>query len=102
MDTSLERRLDPRSREAHPEQIVVGDETFIRNDKMAEKHGVSERTVNRGDRDGAPYRFFGGVKYRPKGRYDQFILNSIQESKPQAGAAVKSSRHVSKKRRSAK
>ena len=50
---------------------------------MAEKHGVSERTVNRGDRDGAPYRFFGGVKYRPKGRYDQFILNSIRESRPQ-------------------
>ena len=84
MDTSSEQRLDPRSREGHPEQIVVGDETFIRNDKMAEKHGVSERTVNRGDRDGAPYRFFGGVKYRPKARYDQFILNSIQAGKPQA------------------
>ena len=82
MDTT-EQRLDPRRRELHPEQIVVGDETFIRNDKMAERHGVSERTVNRGDRDGAPYRFFGGVQYRPKGRYDQFILNSIQEGKPQ-------------------
>jgi hypothetical protein len=88
MDTSLERRLDPRSREAHPEQIVVGDETFIRNDKIAERHGVSERTVNRGDRDGAPYRFFGGVKYRPERRYDQFVLDSIQvrrQPQPQAG-----------------
>ena len=101
MDTT-EQRLDPRRRETHPEQIVVGDETFVRNDKMAEKHGVSERTVNRGDRDGAPYRFFGGIKYRPQGRYDQFILNSIREGKPQAGAAVKSARHISKKRRSAK
>jgi hypothetical protein len=88
MDTSPEQRLDPRSREAHPEQIVVGDETFIRNDKIAERHGVSERTVNRGDRDGAPYRFFGGVKYRPERRYDQFVLDSIQvrrQPQPQAG-----------------
>ena len=83
MDTT-EQRLDPRRREHHPEQIVVGDETFIRNDKMAERHGVSERTVNRGDRDGAPYRFFGGVKYRPRSRYEQFILNSIREGKPRA------------------
>jgi hypothetical protein len=83
MDTT-EQRLDPRRRELHPEQIVVGDETFIRNDKMAERHGVSERTVNRGDRDGAPYRFFGGVKYRPRSRYEQFILNSIREGKPRA------------------
>jgi hypothetical protein len=88
-----EQRLDPRRREAHPEQIVVGDETFIRNDKMAEKHGVSERTVNRGDRHGAPYRFFGGVKYRPKGRYDQFILNSIQAGKPQASKRKRATRN---------
>ena len=38
----------------------------------------------RGDRDGAPYRFFGGVKYRPRSRYEQFILNSIREGKPRA------------------
>jgi len=48
------------------------------DDKMAEKHGVSKRTQQRGDRDGAPYRMFGGVKYRPEKRYDQFILDSIQ------------------------
>jgi hypothetical protein len=84
MDIPQEQRLDPRRRELHPEQIIVGDEIFVRNDKIAESHGVSERTVNRGDRDGAPYRFFGGVKYRPKGRYDQFILDSIREDKPQA------------------
>jgi len=78
MDTSTKQRLDPRSLEAHPERIVVADETFLRDDKMAEKHGVSKRTQQRGDRDGAPYRFFGGVKYRPERRYDQFILGSIQ------------------------
>jgi hypothetical protein len=90
MDTE-EQRLDPRRREAHPERIVVGDETFIRNDKLAEEYGVSERSINRGDRDGAPFRFIGGVKYRPKRRYDQFILNGIQEQKPQA--PIKRKRH---------
>jgi hypothetical protein len=83
MDTE-EQRLDPRRREAHPERIAVGDETFIRNDKLAEEYGVSERSIDRGDRDGAPFRFIGGVKYRPKSRYDQFIINSIQEGKPRA------------------
>jgi len=82
MDTP-EQRLDPRRREAHPERIVVGGETFVRNDKMAEEYGVSERSIDRGDRDGAPYRFIGGVKYRPKRRYDQFILHSIQEGRSQ-------------------
>jgi hypothetical protein len=94
MDTSPKRRLDPRSREAHPEHIVVGDETFIRQDKMAERHGVSERTMQRGDRDGAPYRFFGGVKYRPERRYDQFILDSIQirQSRPSKRTQKKTQR----------
>jgi|SRR6516162_11309716 hypothetical protein len=83
MDTSTKQRVDPRSREAHPERIVVADETFLRNDKMAEKHGVSERTLQRDDARGAPYRFFGGVKYRPEKRYDTFILDSIQTRVPQ-------------------
>ena len=77
MDFS-EQRLDPRSRKAHPEQIRVGDETFIRQDKLAEEYGVSERSIDRGDREGAPFRFIGGVKYRPKKRYDQFILDRPQ------------------------
>ena len=81
MDTE-EQRFDPRRREAHPERIVVGDEVFIRNDVMAGEYGVSERSIDRGDRDGAPFRFIGGVKYRPKGRYDQFILDGIQEGRP--------------------
>jgi len=67
-----------RPKQSRPKQIVVGDETFERNDITAKRYGVSERSLNRGDRDGAPYRFIGGVKYRPKSRYDQFILNSIQ------------------------
>src|SRR5215831_9412107 len=81
MDTSLKQRLDPRSLQAHPEQIVVGDEIFVRDDKMAEKHGVSKRTQQRGDALGAPYRMFGGVKYRPEKRYDRFILATIETRK---------------------
>jgi hypothetical protein len=78
-----ERPLDRRCREAHPERIVVGDETFVRQDVLANRYGVSERTINRGDRAGAPYRFFGGVKYRPEERYDAFVLSSIETRKPQ-------------------
>jgi hypothetical protein len=79
MDT--EQRLDPRRREAHPERITIGGETFIRNDIQAKQLGESERSVNRGDKDGAPFRFFGGVKYRPERRYAEFVMNSIQVRK---------------------
>jgi hypothetical protein len=84
MDTVEGQRLDPRRREAHPERLEIGGETFIRNDLLAAELGISERSVNRGDRDGAPYVFIGGVKYRPKKRYHDFVLNSIQEHKPSA------------------
>jgi hypothetical protein len=80
MDT--EQQLDPRRREAHPERIVIGGEVFIRNDIQAEQLGCSERSVNRGDKDGAPFLFIGGVKYRPERRYANFLLNSIQVGKP--------------------
>jgi hypothetical protein len=77
MDTN-ERPLDPRRREAHPERITVGGEVFIRNDILAREHGESERSLNRGDALGAPYRFFGGVKYRPERLHAAFVMNSIQ------------------------
>ena len=83
MDTTEGQRLDPRRRQAHPERLVIGDETFIRNDLLAQELGVSERSLNRGDRDGAPFTFIGGIKYRPRKRYDNFILNGIQERKLQ-------------------
>jgi len=81
MDTT-EPRLDPRRREAHPERIVIGDEVFIRNDIKAKEQGESERSLNRDDKLGAPYRFFGGVKYRPEKAYAKFIMNSIETDKP--------------------
>lgn len=84
MDTIAEPpRLDPRRREAHPERIVVGDEVFLRNDVQARQLGCSERSVNRGDRHGAPYLFIGGVKYRPEKRYAAFMMRNIRELTPE-------------------
>ena len=40
--------------------------------------GISERSVNRDDRRGAPFVFIGGVKYRPAKRYAAFIMGRIQ------------------------
>ncbi len=82
MDTDT-RPLDPRRREAHPEHITVGDETFDRNDVSAANYGESERSHNRRDQKGAPYVSFGGVKYRPRQRLAAHILAGIQERKPQ-------------------
>jgi len=66
-------------RKMRPERIVVGDEVFERNDLTAARYGGSERTLNRGDRHGAPYRFFNGVKYRPVKRYEEYVLRGIQQ-----------------------
>jgi hypothetical protein len=82
MDTTTEPRLDPRSRQLHPERIVIGGETFVRNDIQAKELGISERSVNRDDRLGAPWIFIGGVKYRPEKRYAAFIMSRIQVRQP--------------------
>jgi hypothetical protein len=82
MDTT-EPRLDPRRREAHLERITVGNEVFIRNDIRAKELGESERSLNRSDKLGAPYRFFGGVKYRPQRLHAEFIMRTIEMRKPQ-------------------
>jgi hypothetical protein len=83
-NTAPTRPLDKRRKEARPERIVVGDETFERQDITAKRFGASERTINRGDRKGAPYRIFSGVKYRPVKRYDDFVLATIEQFKPPA------------------
>ena len=82
MDTD-EQPLDPRCREAHPERITIGGEVFVRNDIKAKEQGESERSLNRGDKRGAPYRFFGGIKYRPLRLHAEFIMRTIQR-KPQS------------------
>jgi hypothetical protein len=81
-DTTQAQPLDPRRREAHPERIAIGDENFERNDVRARNLHMSERSLNRGDRLGAPFIFLGGVKYRPVERHDAFILASIQVRRP--------------------
>jgi hypothetical protein len=83
MDTSTVQPLDKRCREAHPERIVVGDETFERNDIRAKNLSMSERSLNRGDARGAPWIMLGNVKYRPLRQHDAFILAGIQ--RPQTG-----------------
>ena len=81
--TSRDKSFDPRDRRAHPERMTIGGETFERNDVRAKSLHMSERSLNRGDRLGAPYLFIAGVKYRPVERHDTFILASIQTRKPQ-------------------
>ena len=78
-----EQPLDPRRREAHPERITVGGEVFVRNDIQAREQGESERSLNRGDKRGAPYRFFGGVKYRPQRLHAEFVMRTVHVRKPQ-------------------
>jgi hypothetical protein len=82
MDTLPNKPLDPRCRETHPERIAIGDEVFVRNDVRAKECAMSVRSLNRSDAEGAPYRFFGGVKYRPHKRHDEFLLKTIQVDKP--------------------
>jgi hypothetical protein len=78
--TTQVQPLDPRRREAHPERITIANETFERNDVRAKNLHMSERSLNRGDRLGAPFIFLGGVKYRPVERHDAFILASIKRA----------------------
>ena len=74
--------LDPRCREAHPERITVGDETFVRDDIMAAELGECQRTLARRDAKGAPHMYLGGVKYRPEKRFHEFLLGAIETRKP--------------------
>ena len=69
------KTLDARCRNAHPERIEIGGTTFIRDDVMARRMGVTPRTQTRGDKDGAPHAYFGGVKYRPELQYGEFLLD---------------------------
>lgn len=74
-------QLDPRSREAHPERIPLGDDTLVRDDIEAKKYGTTPRTLQRGDRHGAPYIYVGGVKYRPERRFAEYLTTRIRQAK---------------------
>jgi hypothetical protein len=74
--------LDKRCREAHPEHIHAGDITWQRNDIAATRFGETERTLNKRDKLGAPYQYFGGVKYRPLPEFDEFMASGIRRQQP--------------------
>jgi hypothetical protein len=84
IDTTAHTPKD-RHKESRPERITVGGTTFVRNDVVAKQQGdVAERTLDRGDQHGAPYAFFGGVKYRPEPQYSDWVLaTSIKQRKPE-------------------
>lgn len=72
-----------RRRAKRPERIDLGGgEEAVRNDLVAAANGTSERTLNRADKDGAPYLFVGGVKYRPINEYKKFLASRVQRMNP--------------------
>jgi hypothetical protein len=71
----------------------VDGKSCVRNDVLAREQRVTERTIDRGDRRGAPYLFVYGVKYRPEKLYGEFIASGIKAHKPVAPKR----RRVSKK-----
>ena len=78
-DTTQDLPLDKRCKQAHPERITVGNVAFERNDVVAKRYGISERSLNRGDKSGAPFKYFGNIKYRPMPDHDDFVLRGIQQ-----------------------
>ena len=90
MSTIDTDRTRASRRSTRPERMVIGGVEMVRNDVVArEQGGVAERTINRGDKDGAPYIYIGGVKYRPIEQYHQFLLGQIKggRNQPQRGRA---------------
>ena len=81
-NAETDQPLDKRRREMHPERITVGDTIYERNDITAARFGETERTLNKRDKKGAPFQYFGGVKYRPQPDFDEFILSGIRRQKP--------------------
>ena len=79
--TAMPRR-GGRHRSTRPERITLGGIEYVRNDVLARELDVCERTINRDDIVGAPFRYFGGCKYRPAEQYADFIERGIQTRKP--------------------
>jgi hypothetical protein len=86
MESNVEadQPLDKRRRELHPDRITVGSTVYERNDVTAARLGETERTMNLRDKQGAPFQYFGGVKYRPLADFDAFILSGIRHQQPPA------------------
>jgi len=83
MSEQVERTRKPRpKREDHPECIKIGDSEWKRNDLIAKDEGRSERDLNRGDKDGDPYTYVGGVKYRPVKEHHEFMATKVRRLNP--------------------
>jgi hypothetical protein len=72
------RRPKGLTREKRPERLLIGDDELVRNDLVAKELAINERTLNRGDRKGAPFIKIGGVKYRPIRAYHEFLAAHIE------------------------
>ena len=70
--------VNARLRQSKPERIHLNDDELVRQDLIAVETGLSERSINRGDKDGAPFTYVGNVKYRPDKAYKQFLASRIQ------------------------
>src|SRR5262245_61220184 len=81
-NAATDKPLDKRCREAHPERITAGDIVYERQDLTAARYGETERSVNNRDKDGAPFKKFGNIKYRPLPDYDEFIAEGIRRQQP--------------------
>ena len=77
-ESSTETSVGRRSRTAHPERIPLNDDELVRNDLIAAEQGTSERLVNRGDANGAPFMLVGGIKYRPIKAYRTYLAEQIK------------------------
>jgi hypothetical protein len=64
-------------RAQRPERIPIPGDELVRNDIVARDEGVTERSLNRGDAQGDPYTFVGGVKYRPLRAHQEFRASRI-------------------------
>ena len=93
-NAETDQPLDKRRREMHPERITVGNAIYERNDIAAARFGETERTFNKRDRNGAPFAYFGGVKYRPLPDFDEHILSNIRRQRPQQPQRRRRSRAV--------
>jgi hypothetical protein len=82
-----------RKRQSKPTHIPLPNgDTGVRNDVVANEWGESERCLNKFDKQGAPYFFAGGCKYRPIGEFRAF----------RAAMIVRAGREIRPRRRSSR
>jgi hypothetical protein len=70
-------------RDSKPEYVVIGDETFRRNDVAAAARAMCERTYNRHDKAGNPFIKLAGTKFRPERGEAEYFLSLVQKIEQQ-------------------